>query len=280
MRPAEVWGCTMSPSRSRTVISFRTVALETPSSRERAIVWEPTGCAVSTYSSTIARKICDLRSSSSAIALDSRSAGDAWGRRLALQSTECQCRPVPLGGGEEAGRDVGREKAAAPGEHDAVGDGHEEPGSAELTHDVAASAERDRAPPGSEREPELLGLGCGRVEVLLPRDGRAASTDGVDVPLGGAHVPPTPAAGVPMSGAPDGDVLALRPVQLVVAAGASGSRPVGDLVPLVARGAQRVVDDLVLCGLVVVVRWQGAAVVDSASERRRRLDRERVRAHV
>ena len=40
------------------------------------------------------------------------------------------------------------------------------------------------------------------------------------------------------------------------------------------------IDDLVLRGLVVVVRWQGAAVVDSASERRRRLDRERVRAHV
>src|SRR5215471_10785773 len=46
-------------------MSFRTVALDTPSRRERATRWEPTGSAVSMYSSTTARRIAALRSSRS-----------------------------------------------------------------------------------------------------------------------------------------------------------------------------------------------------------------------
>src|SRR5437763_12958270 len=65
MRPAEVYGCVMYPSRSSTVMSLRTVALDTPSLREPATRWDPTGSAVSTYSSTTARRIAALRSSRS-----------------------------------------------------------------------------------------------------------------------------------------------------------------------------------------------------------------------
>src|SRR5215211_7071571 len=65
MRPAEVYGWVMYPSRSRTVMSLRTVALDTPSLREPATRWDPTGSAVSTYSSTTARRIAAFRSSRS-----------------------------------------------------------------------------------------------------------------------------------------------------------------------------------------------------------------------
>ncbi len=71
MRPADVYGCVMYPSRSSTVMSLRTVALDTPSLRERATRWEPTGSAVSTYSSTTARRIAALRSSRSVGSIDS-----------------------------------------------------------------------------------------------------------------------------------------------------------------------------------------------------------------
>src|SRR5512132_1106967 len=70
MRPAEVYGWVMYPSRSSTVMSLRTVALDTPSLRERATRWDPTGSAVSTYSSTTARRIAALRSSRSVGSVD------------------------------------------------------------------------------------------------------------------------------------------------------------------------------------------------------------------
>src|SRR6267154_214548 len=71
MRPAEVYGWVMYPSRSSTVMSLRTVALDTPSLREPATRWDPTGSAVSTYSSTTARRIAALRSSGSIGSVDS-----------------------------------------------------------------------------------------------------------------------------------------------------------------------------------------------------------------
>src|SRR5262249_4932717 len=46
-------------------MSLRTVALDTPSLRDRATRWEPTGSAVSRYSSTTARRIAALRSARS-----------------------------------------------------------------------------------------------------------------------------------------------------------------------------------------------------------------------
>src|SRR6266487_3076709 len=70
MRPAEVYGWVMYPSRSSTVMSLRTVALDTPSLREPATRWDPTGSAVSTYSSTTARRIAALRSSRSIGSVD------------------------------------------------------------------------------------------------------------------------------------------------------------------------------------------------------------------
>src|SRR5437899_8788593 len=109
----------MYPSRSSTVMSLRTVALDTPSLREPATRWDPTGSAVSTYSSTTARRIAALRSSRSIGSVDpmiqsipsipsfpsipsipsprtgTRPARDAdrpGARLLALDSTECQRR--------------------------------------------------------------------------------------------------------------------------------------------------------------------------------------------
>src|SRR5260370_19936239 len=110
MRPAEVYGWVMYPSRSSTVMSLRTVALDTPSLREPATRWDPTGSAVWTYSSTTARRIAALRSSRSIGSVDpigpvdpsvpepsdrtrpARDANRPGARLLALDSTACQRR--------------------------------------------------------------------------------------------------------------------------------------------------------------------------------------------
>src|SRR5437764_5617467 len=116
----------MYPSRSSTVMSLRTVALDTPSLREPATRCDPTGSAVSTYSSTTARRIAALRSSRSIGSVDpvdpigpsipvspvvasswtgTRSARDAdrpGARLLALDSTECQRRSCGWGSAHDA----------------------------------------------------------------------------------------------------------------------------------------------------------------------------------
>src|SRR3954454_19377468 len=86
----------MKPSRSSTLISLRTVAADTSSERRATTVCEPTGCAVATYSPTIAPKIFDLRSSSVS-AWVSLACAVALGSGfvvltgvLALNGTECQ----------------------------------------------------------------------------------------------------------------------------------------------------------------------------------------------
>ena len=94
-------------------------------------------------------------------------------------------------------------------------------------------------------------------EDLLGRHRRRARRDGPDVALGGAHVPPPAAVRVRMGGATDAPVVALLPVQLVVAALVAGPGPVGDLVVGQPRRGQRVVHDRVLVSLVVVVRMAG-----------------------
>ena len=47
-RPADVWGWAIRPSRSRTDISLRTVAADTPSPAVCVTVCDPTGCALDT----------------------------------------------------------------------------------------------------------------------------------------------------------------------------------------------------------------------------------------
>src|SRR5438093_3939015 len=64
MRPALVWGWTRYPSRSRAAMSLRTVAGEAPTLPSRTTWLDPTGWAVSMYSSTMALRMAALRSSS------------------------------------------------------------------------------------------------------------------------------------------------------------------------------------------------------------------------
>src|SRR5882724_1562637 len=90
----------MYPSRSSSDISLRTVAAETPSPVVLVTVCEPTGCAVSTYCSTIARSTAALRSSSSVIRYLSP--------RLALNGTECQRSAATRGWGRGRGGRRGR----------------------------------------------------------------------------------------------------------------------------------------------------------------------------
>ena len=61
MRPALVCGAVIKPSSSRSAISLRIVAGDTPSSWRSAIALEPTGSCVATYSSTMARRISRRR---------------------------------------------------------------------------------------------------------------------------------------------------------------------------------------------------------------------------
>src|SRR5262245_13753737 len=85
-------------------MSLRTVALDTPSLRLRATRWDPTGSAVSMYSSTTARRIAALRSSSSvgslvsfvAIGVDlAISQAPAQSRsRAAARGDRLECSPV------------------------------------------------------------------------------------------------------------------------------------------------------------------------------------------
>ena len=118
-----------------------------------------------------------------------------------------------------------------------------------------------------------------------PRVSAPASvdSDGVDrrdVALGRADVPPAPPARVAVRRAADGGVVALAPIEEVVATLVARARPVRDLVPAHAGGVQTVVGQLVLLGLVVVVGRGAFAGGDHLAERRARLHGERVRAHV
>src|SRR5680860_527481 len=114
-------------------MALRTVALETPRRREVATVWDPTGWAVSTYSSTIARRISAFRDSimprSLTAGRGTRPAGarslselpslaplasvaaraGSGARLLAVECTECQW--LDLAGGKQPGGHVGRQQA-------------------------------------------------------------------------------------------------------------------------------------------------------------------------
>src|SRR5258706_685209 len=223
-------------------ISLRTVAAEPPSPVLLVTVCEPTGCAVSTYCSTIARSTAALRSSSSVILYLSLP--------LALNRTECQggrvtrCRPGTgncRSGEQEPGRQIGCQHATGAGEDDSGSVALEQALLGQLRYDGggADSGPRPRPHPKGEGE-ALLGPRLG-IEDFRARDRRSVAGDCGDVPLRRADVPPPAPIGVSVRGATDPDVLATGPVQLVVPARLARSRPVRDLVPLESgRGEHRV----------------------------------------
>src|SRR3954452_8553141 len=67
MRPDDVWGWVRKASGSSWVMSLRTVALDTPRSRDVVTVWDATGCAETTYSSTTALRTVARRSVASIV---------------------------------------------------------------------------------------------------------------------------------------------------------------------------------------------------------------------
>src|SRR4051794_25619814 len=118
-------------------MSLRTVALETPSDRVWAIDWDATGCAVWTYSSTIARSTAARRSVASIVAPPA-CRSDRW---LAVDCTDCyrgqaervtpRAAVTPSGPARATSRRAVTSEAskpAAPGEDGAVADPVEEAG--------------------------------------------------------------------------------------------------------------------------------------------------------
>ena len=116
----------------------------------------------------------------------------------------------------------------------------------------------------------------GRVEGLGAGRRVAAEAYGLDVALRRAHVPRPGAREVAVRRAPDARVLALAPVQPVVARLVAGLRPVRDLLEAVARSGQTTLDALVAARHHVVVGVSARVV----AERRAGLGGERVGAHV
>ena len=91
IRPADVCGWARNPSRSSWVMSLRTVALDTPKSRESVTVWDATGCAVRTYSSTTALSTVARRSAASArgASRSARRIRRRWPVGQHLECTDC-----------------------------------------------------------------------------------------------------------------------------------------------------------------------------------------------
>ena len=98
----------------------------------------------------------------------------------------------------------------------------------------------------------------------------------LDVPVGGAHVPPAPPGAVRVGRAAVAEVLALAPVQLVVPALVAGTGPVRDLVVAQPGRGEQLVGELVLRRLPVVVGMPGRVVGEGCAG----LHGEAVRAHV
>ena len=156
----------------------------------------------------------------------------------------------------------------------------DEPGRRELVDHVGAAAAATGAPrAGPQRQrARLLGPGRG-IEALGTRPRRdAPAVDRGDVALGRAHVPPAPAVGVAVRRAADAEVLALAPVEEVVAALLARAAP--SSTPRTTRARPR-------RGASSASRYASAwrsssgaarAGRDAQAERRRGLDGERVRA--
>ena len=129
-------------------------------------------------------------------------------------------------------------------------------------------------------EEHLLEVGVGRLELLGATDRQLAALDHRQVLLGRTDVPRPPAVAVPVRARAEPDVGPPLPVPEVVPALVAGPRPVRDLVVAVAGLAEQAARRLEHVGLQVGVRRRHVAARHLAAERRRRLDRERVRADV
>ena len=252
-------------------MSLRTVALDTPRPRDRAIVCDPTGCAVVMCSSTMARRMAAFRSSSSI--------GTRFYRVPAGRARPLECQ-------QEPGGDLVAEEPAAAREDGPVSLPGQETDVDELVdardHAVRIGLRARKLDPtgGAHGQDHGLRHAGGGVEGLAPSLGRGARPHRGDVALGRADVPPPATGGVAVGGAADGGVVTALPVEEVVAALVAGAGPVRDLVPGEAGGGQAVVGHLVLRGLVVVVGRFPPAGRDRPAERGTRLDGQGVRAHV
>ena len=277
IRPAEVCGATMYPSRSSTVISLRTVALETFMPGERATVCEPTGCAVATCSSTMARRIADFRSS--------RSIGSRFYRVPAF------ALGPNIQSHQETRHDLVRQEPAPPGQRRPVAARFQQAGGAEIVdaqihrREVGAFVPKLDPVAGPQHQREPLSLPGSRIEPLIACLGRLTGCHRRQVPIRRADVPP--AAGPPVTHhgvavrrTANTGVFTLLPVEDVVTALLAGQGPVRDLVPVEAGGAEPVVGDLVLRGLVVVIGALPLPGRDRTPERGRGLHGERVCTHV
>ena len=273
-------------------MSLRTVALDTPRPPERGDVCDPTGCAVAMCSSTMARRIAALRSSSSI--------GTRFYR-------------VPAGAGATVGVTGGRrprrrrraQPAAAPRPRCA----RSRPRRVRTTRSPRRSSEAERRratsmqacttwrsasgasslipAPGAEREHEPLGRGRGRRRAPRPRPrepGRRRPPRCSARACGRSSSAATPVAGSrrwPWAAQPIAAYVAARPVEEVVAALVARAGPVRDLVPLEAR--RRASRSSASSYFVAWSSSSGAARAPAATalpERRAGLDGERVRAHV
>ena len=135
-------------------MSLRTVALDTPRPRERAIVCDPTGWAVVMCSSTMARRIAALRSSSS-----------IGTRFYRVPAAAVGCSSAA----EEARRDLVAEQPAPAREDDAVAGPGQQPDVGELVDARGHRRRIGRGGPeldparGAQREHHGLGpAGVGR----------------------------------------------------------------------------------------------------------------------
>src|ERR1041384_4412116 len=116
-----------------------------------------------------------------------------------------------------------------------------------VSHQTTVVADVDTGARAGRAADRLGGAGLGR-EHLATRFAANVPLDRIDVPLGCTHRPPPPPAGVAVRRTPDAEVVAARPVELVVATRAPGPRPVRDLVPLEPGATEEVVGDGVLLG--------------------------------
>src|SRR5687767_12342274 len=107
-------------------MSLRMVAVDTLSPLDRATFCEPTGWAVSTYSSTIARRMDAFRSSSSTFSITSSPAIPRW-HSIVSSANSSVVLPGP-----EPQRDLAGEQPPGRREDDAIAHLRNEPGVEEL----------------------------------------------------------------------------------------------------------------------------------------------------
>src|SRR4051812_4663010 len=134
---------------------------------------------------------------------------------------------------------IGGNEPAVSGEHDAILLPPDESRRRELLDHRCGGGRDRRAAPRAQGEGTGLFRPRRRLELLRTGDGGRSALDGGDVALRRAHVPPAPARVVPVRGAADAEVLALAPIEKVVAALFAGARPVRHLVPLEAGRAEQ-----------------------------------------